>query len=268
MRDLNGRVAVVTGAGSGIGQATAVALARQGCQLALVDIDEAGMARTRGQLPGVPVSTHVTDVSDADQMASLPDQVVAEHGACHILVNNAGVTSAGRFEDDRIEDIEWLIGINVWGVLHGCRAFLPLLRQADEAHIVNLSSMVAFAGLPQNAVYALSKGAVRSFTEALRGELATSSIGVTAVYPGAIRTQIMHRARGAEADRLDQLARSRLAPVVMTSPETVARRIVAAIRHDRARTLIGPDARVLDLVTRLAPGRTRLVGRALDRLTR
>ena len=97
--------------------------------------------------------------------------LVAEHGAAHVLVNNAGVTSAGAFEKETLEDLRWIVGINVWGVVHGCHAFLPLLKAQDEAHVVNVSSMVGLVGLPHNAAYALTKGAVRSFSEALRAEL-------------------------------------------------------------------------------------------------
>jgi len=199
-------------------------------------------------------------------MLALADEVVAAHGGCHILVNNAGVTSAGRFADESLDELRWIVGINVWGVLHGCHAFLPVLREADEAHIVNLSSMVGLLGLPQNASYSLTKGAVRAFSEALRAELVRTPIGLTTVFPGAIATNIMQGARGAEAERLARLGASPLAPYLLRSPAAVARKIVRAIERDRPRVVVGPDAHLVDLWSRLAPGRSGLLGRALDRV--
>ncbi len=265
---LTDRVAVVTGAGSGIGRATSEALAAAGCHLALVDVSAAAAEETAEAIRGLgrDASTHVLDVRDADALGALPDAVVAAHGGCHILVNNAGVTSAGPFEAESPEDLRWIVDINVWGVVHGCRAFLPVLREADEAHIVNLSSMVGLLGLPQNAAYALTKGAVRSFSESLRNELAPTNVGVTTVFPGAIRTNITNSARGARADRLAELGRSRLAPLVMRPPSAVAKGIVRAIERDRGRLVVGPDAHLLSAWSRLAPGRARLIGRLADRV--
>ena len=268
MKILTDRVAVVTGAGSGIGRATSEALAAQGCDLALVDISESSLQQTAAAIRalGRTASIHVADVGDAAAMDALPDAVVAAHGSCHVLVNNAGVTSAGPFADESLDDLRWIVDINVWGVVHGCRAFLPLLREADEAHIVNMSSMVGLLGLPQNASYALTKGAVRAFGESLRNELVRTDIGVTTVFPGAIHTNITNSARGAQAGRLAELGRSRLAPIAMRPPSAVAKRIVTAIRKDRGRVVVGPDAHLVSLWSRLAPGRAGAIGRLTDRI--
>lgn len=260
-------MAVVTGAGGGIGRATSVLLAQRGCHLALVDVNEAALSGTAELVTsfGRTASTHVADVSNAARMEELPGEVVDAHGGCHVLVNNAGVTSAGRLERESLEDLHWIVGINVWGVIYGCKFFLPLLREADEAHIVNLSSMAGLLGLPRNASYSMTKGAVRTFTEALRSELITTDIGVTSVHPGAINTAIAKSARGAEGSRLANTGSSSMAPFVtehvLRQPEDVARKIVRAIELNRARTLVGFDAHILDISSRLLPGRSGLIGR-------
>lgn len=269
MKSFTDRVAVVTGGGSGIGRATSVLLAERGAHVAVLDVSEERAHETAELVRalGRRASVHVADVRNQERLEEIAAEVVAEHGGVNILVNNAGVTSAGRFEDESLDDLHWIVDINVWGVVHGCRAFLPALREADEAHIVNLSSMVGLLGLPHNTIYSLTKGAVRSFTEALRAELVTTNIGVTAMFPGAVRTDITNTARGTDAERLASMGKSRLAPIAMRPPKAAARQIVRGIEHNRARMTVGPDARMVNLFTRVVPGRSGLIGRVTTRIS-
>jgi len=253
MRDLAGRTAVVTGAGSGIGRALARALAAEGCRLALVDIDPVGLDETRRLLVGVPVSTHVASVADRERMAALPAEIQAEHGAIHLLFNNAGVTINESFEDSTLERLELVIGVNLWGVLYGCHYFLPYLKQAGDAQIVNTSSMAGFLGLPNQASYSLTKAAVKSLSETLRVELAGHGIGVTSLHPGAIKTNIMKAAAryGGDAEET-----ARLEELVMRfgkAPEKVAARAIRAVKRNRMRQRIGFDSYLMDWLKRMLP---------------
>ncbi len=204
MKRLEDRIAVVTGAASGIGRATALELARKGCHLALADVNEDGVGATAEQVRalGRRASSHSVDVADRAAMERFAADVLAEHGAVHIVVNNAGVAILGSFEEHSLEDLDWLLGINLWGVIYGCKLFLPALREADEGHIVNISSVAGFQGLAGMSSYCASKFAVRGLTEALRHEIAQYDIGATSVHPGVIATNIPTAAR-TTADALE-----------------------------------------------------------------
>jgi len=252
MDKLEGRVAVVTGAGSGIGRATAEALFREGCHLALVDVVPERLAAVREALhaPGRRVTVHLADVSDRARMEALAEEVVAEHGAVHVVVNNAGVTVGRRFVDHTWDDLDWVLGIDLWGVVHGCKVFLPHLLRADEAHIVNVSSMAGFVAFPLQSSYSAAKFAVHGLSEALGIELSDGPVGVTSVHPGTIRTRVLADARRSDTrlDRLvDGMARHG------RPPEQVARKIVRAIRRRQTRVRVGPDAYLVDWLHRLAP---------------
>ena len=252
MKRLEGRVAVITGGASGVGLATAELLAQKGCVLALVDVNQDRLeeARLRFESQGTKASIHVADVSDVERMARLPGEVVAEHGAVHILVNNAGVSVAGRFEDQSIEDLQWIVGVNFWGVVHGCKFFLPELRKADEGHIVNISSMFGFIGVPSQSSYCATKFAVKGLTEALWAELQGTPVGITSIHPGGINTSIHETMRSYDDEIRDAtiagLERSR-------PPSDVARVIVASIEKNRLRAIAGWEAYVADWMKRLLP---------------
>ena len=197
IKNFKDKVAVITGAGSGIGQALACQLGEKGCHLALVDISEAGMKETRKRLKGhkIEISMHVADVSNEKAMKALADDVIARHGKVNLLFNNAGITYAKSFEGHSLADWKKIIGINLWGVIFGCHFFLPQLKQqAGSAHIINLSSMVAFIGPPEQTSYAATKSAIKGFSESLWAEVHGEGVGVTVVHPGAIRTNIMDEA--------------------------------------------------------------------------
>jgi NAD(P)-dependent dehydrogenase (short-subunit alcohol dehydrogenase family) len=253
VKELAGRTAVITGAGSGIGRALAQAFAAEGCRLALVDVDPAGLEETRRLLPEAAVTTHVADVADRGRMAALPAEIEAAHGAIHLLFNNAGVTISAPFADSTLEQLDLVIGVNLWGVLYGCHFFLPALRRAGEAHIVNTSSMAGFLGLPNQASYSLTKAAVKSLSETLRVELAPWRIGVTSIHPGAIRTNIMKAAAryGGDAEET-----ARLEALVMRfgmAPERLAEKVVRAVKRDRMRVRIGIDSHLAEWAKRLLP---------------
>ncbi|MCA9630975.1 MAG: SDR family oxidoreductase [Myxococcales bacterium] len=268
MKQFKGRVAVITGAASGIGRATALELARAGCHVALADLNEAGLESVRKEAEqlGVRVTSHRLDVSDLKQMEHFVEAVMEAHGGVNILVNNAGVAATSRFEDQELGDYEWLVGINFWGVVYGCKLFLPHLKQADEAHIVNLSSMFGLSGIPTQSAYCATKFAVRGFSESLWVELSPHGIGVTSVHPGMIATNIVQAGRMSAAEEHQRrMAADRFASQGMP-PERAAKHIIKAIRRGRQRQLIGLEAHVTDWLRRAAPALSMHLVKAIYRL--
>jgi NAD(P)-dependent dehydrogenase (short-subunit alcohol dehydrogenase family) len=257
MAFLSGGIAVVTGAGSGIGRALAKQLSAAGCGLALADIDEKSLVETAGMLPGkgAGVSTHVLDVADEAGVSAFAEDVNSRHGRVTLLINNAGVALHGTFEESSLDDLRWLMGINFWGAVYGVTYFLPMLKRQPRAHIVNLSSVFGIVAPAGQTAYAASKFAVRGFTEALRHELEGSTVFVSCVHPGGIRTPIAERGRlgtNAPKTRKDESV-SRLAQLAKTSPEDAAARILRGVERREPRILIGLDARQIDIMQRLRP---------------
>lgn len=272
MKRFDGRVAAITGAGSGIGRALALELARRNCHLALSDVDEEGLAESvlQCEASNVKVTPTVLDVADRDAVFAWADQVASDHGRVNMIANNAGVALGASAAAQSLEDFEWLMNVNFWGVVHGTQAFLPHLRAAGEGHIINISSVFGLVSIPSQSAYNASKFGVRGYTDALRMELEIEPCGVscTTIHPGGIKTNIARNGRTHESMILtgvvpdefvaefDKLAR--------TTPDKAARQILKAVERNRRRALIGPDAVLFDIVSRLPAGlyQRALVGQA------
>ncbi|HEY4678020.1 MAG TPA: SDR family NAD(P)-dependent oxidoreductase [Candidatus Angelobacter sp.] len=258
MREIKGAVAVVTGAASGIGRALAVDLAKMGAQLALADVNVAGLEETRALLGNATSRTYIVDVSKATAVESFAQAVQRDFGRASLLINNAGVALMGTLAEVSLEDMAWLMGINFWGVVHGCKFFTPLLQRESDAHIVNLSSIFGLIGPPGQTAYAASKFAVHGFSQSLREELrAASSIKVTSVHPAGIATPIANRARAGRGvtSAARQEAEEYFKKVALITPEEASRVIIKGILANKNRVLIGADAYRIDRIQRLFPAR-------------
>lgn len=264
MKDFNSKVAAITGAASGIGRALAIALAQRGCNLALSDRDLAGLKETAKEIKptGVKVTIAEVDVSDKESMHQWADQAMKDHKKIHLVFNNAGVAMGGTVEDTSYEDYEWIMGINVNGVLYGTKAFLPHMRTTgEEGHIINISSVFGLFAQPTQSGYNMSKFAVRGFTEALRQELDLEGglISATCVHPGGIQTNIAKNAKMTESvEKLTGSAsaenvRDKFESLFMTSSAKAAETILRGVQKNKRRVLIGPDAKALDLMQRCLP---------------
>jgi NAD(P)-dependent dehydrogenase (short-subunit alcohol dehydrogenase family) len=258
MRQLEGRVAAVTGAASGIGRALAVALAREGMSVAICDLNELGLAETAklasAARSGARITSARVDVADRGAVHAWADRVVAEHGAVHLVANNAGVALGVTIEQMSYDDLEWLFGVNFWGVVHGTKAFLPHLLAAEEGHIVNVSSVFGLIAVAGQGAYNAAKFAVRGYTECLRQELEVAGrrVSATCVHPGGIKTNIARNGRNRQRDLVsDEQAARRFDAVARTSPEWAALRIVRGVQRNARRVLIGADAHAIDLLQRL-----------------
>jgi NAD(P)-dependent dehydrogenase (short-subunit alcohol dehydrogenase family) len=261
MKSFSSKVGAVSGAGSGIGRALALELAGRGCHLSLSDIAPQGLGATADacRQKGVRVTTHEVDVASREQVFAWAAATLRDHGSVNLLFNNAGVALAAMAESQRPDDMEWLMGINFWGVVHGTHAFLPHLKAGGDGHVVNLSSLFGLLGMPMQSAYNASKFAVRGYTEALRMELELEGapVGATCVHPGGVATNIAFAARVdpgalAVAGRPEAEHRERSNRLLQTTrPEAAARQILAGVQRNARRVLVGPDAKVLDVLVRL-----------------
>jgi NADP-dependent 3-hydroxy acid dehydrogenase YdfG len=254
MEGFAGKVAVVTGAGSGIGQALAIELARSGAKLAISDVDVEGLAATEERLKaiGAPVRSDRLDVTEREAFLAYADTVNDHFGTVNQIYNNAGIAFTGDIEISQFKDIERVMDVDYWGVVNGTKAFLPHLIASGDGHVVNISSVFGLFSVPGQAAYNSAKFAVRGFTEALRQEmiLAGRPVKVTTVHPGGIKTAIARNSTAAEGLEVSELAQA-FDKLARTSPQKAARIILDGVRKNKARVLVGPDATVLDIVVRL-----------------
>ncbi|WP_022955021.1 SDR family NAD(P)-dependent oxidoreductase [Perlucidibaca piscinae] len=260
MKDFQNKVAAITGAGSGMGRSLAIQMAKRGCHVALSDINEKGLAETVQLVApyGVKVTSQKLDVANKDAVFAWADQVARDHGKVNLIFNNAGVALGSAVDGGSYEDLEWIMNINFWGVVHGTKAFLPYLKDAGEGHIINTSSVFGLFAVPSQSAYNASKFAVRGFTEALRQELELQKVNVsaTSVHPGGIKTNIARAARMDESiTKMGMTTNSteKFEKLFTTSADKAAEIIIRAVEKNQRRVLVGTDAKVLDLMVRLFP---------------
>lgn len=258
MKELQGKVVVVTGAGSGIGRALAFALSKEKAVLALADIDPDGLQATQREIganTGRESRIYPVDVAKREQVSEFAQKVNRDFGKVDLVINNAGVSSSGRVHELTYDTLEWTININLWGVIHGTKAFLPHLMERPEAGIVNISSVYGLLGIAGQAAYCTSKFAVRGFTESLRQELSNTNIFVTLVFPGGIKTNIAKNSRTDYSvdEETYRKGLQQFETMLKTSPEEAAQAIINGIKHKSPRVLIGKDARQIDFLARFNP---------------
>ncbi|EMD30148.1 SDR family NAD(P)-dependent oxidoreductase [Amycolatopsis azurea] len=254
MKSFTDKVAVITGAGSGIGKALAIELAGRGARLALSDVDAVRAAGTVAlcEKAGATAKAYELDVADREAVLAHAEEVAVDFGGANLVVNNAGVALGATVEEMTWDDYDWLMGINLGGVVNGTKAFLPQVIASGDGHIVNLSSVFGFIGVPTQSAYNAAKFAVRGFTEALRQEMliARHPVKVSCVHPGGIKTNIARDARGGVERDIDKAAEG-FEKIARTTPEKAAQTIVRGIERGTARILIGPDAYAIDAIPRV-----------------
>lgn len=261
MKNFNNKVAAITGAGSGIGQQLAVLLAKQGCHLALSDVNEQGLLKTLELIKdtGGRATLDKVNVANLEEVRAWAEKVEQDHGSINMIFNNAGVALGSTVEGASYDELEWIVGINFWGVVYGTKEFLPRIKKTGDGHVVNISSLFGLTAQPTQSAYNATKFAVRGFTESLRQELDIENCGVSAlcVHPGGIRTNIANAAKMNDSLRAlgmspEKSARS-FNKLLRCPPEEAARQILEAIQKDKRRLLIGNDAKAIDLIQRILP---------------
>ncbi|MBT8113813.1 MAG: SDR family NAD(P)-dependent oxidoreductase [Arenicella sp.] len=259
MKSFIGKVCVITGAGSGIGRALAIKLAEQSALLELVDMNQTGLDKTVALLPaGTDANTHITDVADQSAMDDLASRISSQRKQVHVLINNAGVALGSSFRSTEMKDLEWIMGVNFWGVVYGCKSFLPLMQDEGEHSIVNVCSVFGLVSGPTLSGYSASKFAVRGFSEAIRQEALSEqgTIHVGCAFPAGIKTAIAKNARVYNPENDEEKAqqgRAEMEKSFVTTAEDAADDIISGIRKKQVRIRVGKGAWLIDMMSRFMP---------------
>jgi short-subunit dehydrogenase len=263
MRCLQGKVVAITGAASGIGRCLARQCAEKGARLALSDIDAHGLADTLASLPGgTEARTYLVDTSKADQVFAHAEDVKHDFGTAHFLFNNAGVMLNGTFDHQSIEELEWQVNINMWGVIYGCKAFLPIMLEQREGCLINISSVIGLIGYPTQSGYAISKFAIRGLTECLWSELEGTGVHAILVHPGGTKTSIKANTRmAAKANHEEDRYAAVGDKIMRTTPDDLVAEILAGVERGARRIVPGYLAGRIFWLSRLLPN-------SYDRLVR
>ena len=269
MKHLRGKTAVITGAAGGLGSALAKALAKESCHLALIDINQQALSELTEKLktPALRISYHVVNLCNKTEIDNLPAELILVHSSIDVIINNAGMTLQKSIESHSADDWQRVFNLNFWAAVSMCQTFLPFLRQQNSAHIVNLSSMAAFHGLPSQCSYSSSKAALQAYSESLRAELSGDGIGVSCIHPGAIQTNMIMATLN-ESDDMEQAHKNMvLAQRFGIAPQAVAKQIVRGIKRNTRSMTIGVDAKLLKFASTALPRLTaNLLARTYSKL--